>query len=174
MNHHTFLPRSLACSLLAAGLALTGCSGFPGGSDGSSSEDSGNGKPKAIEPTGGSGLVAQSEPPVADLPVPLGFKLDEARSRDFEAGDVRFVDHVYRGQSAGKEAVARFYRRQMVNKGWNLRSSRMVRGVIEQKYDKGDENCDVSIRNHNPTLGRSFVEVTLNLYTTGQASDPSS
>ena len=167
MNHHTPTPRLLACSLLAAGLTLAGCSGFPGGSGDQSSDGADNGQPKAIAPTGGSGLVAQSEPPVADLPVPLGFKLDESRSRNYESAGVRFIDHTYRGDNAKKDAVAQFYRRQMSNKNWNLRGSQMVRGTVLLRYEKGDELCDVRIRSEKPTLGGRYVEVTINVQTVG-------
>lgn len=168
------MPRFAACSLLAACLGVSACSGFPGGMGQESSEGSESAEDsEAIAPSGGSGLVARSEPPVADLPVPLGFKLDESRSRNYESAGVRFIDHTYRGERANKDAVAQFYRRQMSNKGWDLRGSQMVRGTVLLRYEKADELCDVRIRAETPALGSRYVEVTINVQTVG-ASESSS
>jgi hypothetical protein len=169
------MPRSVACLLLSGCLLLIpACSGFPGGTGQESSGDSGDDdKPNAIRPSGGSGLVAQSSPPVADLPVPVGFKLDESKSRNYESSGVRFIDHTYRGRGAVKDAVVKFYRRQMSNKGWNLRGSQMVRGTVLLRYEKGNELCDVRIRSENPPLRNRYVEVTINVQTVGESESSS-
>ena len=57
-------------------------------------------------------LIAVARPRLADVPVPVGFDLDEDRSRDFSSGGARWADNVYSG-SADKETAARFYIRQM-------------------------------------------------------------
>jgi len=102
-----------------------------------------NDKPKAVDSSGGgyrevaapTGLVAKAIPSIADVPEPIGFKLDERRSRYFAAAGARYVDHLYKG-SADKWAVGRFYKRQMPVSRWVLVTDRFVQGGIILDFEK--------------------------------------
>lgn len=113
-------------------------------------------------------LVGQARPPVADLPVPVGFKLDQQRSRGFTTGGARWVDHVYKG-SGDKFAVARFYKRNMPINNWNLMTDMFVQGDIILTFEKEREASRVVISDgslFNPT------QVSLQLWTKGQMPAP--
>lgn len=89
-------------------------------------------------------LVAKARPPVPDVPVPLGFDLDEDESRSLASAGIRWVDHRYTG-NPDKWAVGRFYKRQMPLNGWVLDSDQMSQGLITLSFSKGVERCDVRI-----------------------------
>jgi len=89
-------------------------------------------------------LRAQARPPIPDLPVPVGFRLDEGKSRTFEAGGARYIDHVYRGGS-DKFTVARFFKKQMQISRWTLMTSMFVQGDIRLDFEKGAERCSITI-----------------------------
>jgi len=89
-------------------------------------------------------LRAQARPPIPDLPVPIGFRLDEGKSRTFEAGGARYIDHVYRG-GADKFTVARFFKKQMQISRWTLMASMFVQGNIRLDFEKGAERCSITI-----------------------------
>ena len=89
-------------------------------------------------------LVAQSRPPIPDLPVPMGFDMDEQASRSFAAGGTRFVDHAYAGR-ADKYAVSRFYKRHMPVCRWVLVTDMFVQGKIMLEFEKEHERCHISI-----------------------------
>ena len=107
------------------------------------------------------GLIPQRQTPIADLPVPIGFKLAESISRDFESAGVRFVDHTYVGRD-DKFEVERFYSEQMPQHGWVFQSKRMVRGDITLRYDKGQESAEVRIADASGlTTNRTSVQITI-------------
>ena len=89
-------------------------------------------------------LAAMSKPPVADIPVPLGFKLDEGSSRSCDSGVARFVDHLYLG-SASKYAVSRFYKKAMVSQKWRFVSETSSLGDQDLRFDRPGETCKVTI-----------------------------
>jgi hypothetical protein len=89
-------------------------------------------------------LVAKSRPPIPDVPVPIGFDLDENRSRNFAAAGLRTVDHLYKG-NADKFAVARFYKRQMPISRWVLVTDRFAQGDIILDFEKETEHCSIMI-----------------------------
>jgi len=121
------MPKKTAfLTLLALPCVLAGCALFDGGSN------------PGLE------LAAQANPPVFDLPVPKGFKLDEGNSRSFDSGAARFVDHVYLG-SASKFAVARFYKKVMVSKGWIFVNETFSLGKLSLRFEKPGERCWVFI-----------------------------
>ena len=108
-------------------------------------------------------LVACSRPPIPDLPMPIGFDLDESASRDFAAAGARYVDHVYRGGD-DKFAVARFFKRQMPVSRWVLVTSLFVQGDVMLDFEKETERCRIVI-----TDGRfSSTQVNVQLWTSGQ------
>ncbi|MAE61866.1 MAG: hypothetical protein CMJ49_10990 [Planctomycetaceae bacterium] len=90
------------------------------------------------------GLYPQSRPPIADLPVPAGFKIVEATSRSHQTDAQRTVDHTYKGRDS-RIQVERFYRRQMPAAGWTWRDSTMADGVHMLHFDKDDHRCAVRI-----------------------------
>ena len=89
-------------------------------------------------------LAAVAKPPVADLPVPLGFKLDEDHSRSNDSGVARFVDHLYWG-SASKFAVSRFYKKAMVARRWRFVSETFSLGEQNLRFEKSGEKVSVFI-----------------------------
>lgn len=129
--------RMAGCLAAAAGL-LAGCQGSSG---------------DAVEPTGGAyrevtpppELVAQARPPIPDLPVPVGFDLDEERSRNLAVAGLRWVDHLYKGKR-DRFAVARFYKRQMPIERWTLVKDMFAQGSIELDFVKESERCEVTCR----------------------------
>jgi len=117
---------------------LVGCNQTNSSSSGTSRNGSKNGS------SGSGALFAKAHPPIADLPVPFGFDLDEGRSRHWTVGSIRLVDHVYEG-SADKFVVARFYRTQMPINRWELVRDVFAQGDIILDFDKGNERCHVVI-----------------------------
>ena len=101
-------------------------------------------------------LAAQARPPIADLPVPLGFELDEKVSRSFAASGSRYVDHVYKGR-CDKYAIARFYKRHMPICRWALVTDMFVQGSIQLEFEKEGERCRIAIVGKG-TLSSSRVE----------------
>jgi hypothetical protein len=103
---------------------------------------------------GGSGssdpmeLIARPDPPILDIPVPIGFELNEDRSRHRSAAGIRFIDHMYLGR-AEKFAVVRFYKRHMERKGWSLMNSQYAQGRSTMSFEKKTagftEECLISI-----------------------------
>ena len=121
------MQKTITClSLLAVLCMLSGCAWFSG----------------AANP--GAELGAVAKPPVADLPVPSGFKLDEASSRSNDSGVARFVDHLYWG-SASKFAVSRFYKKAMVARGWRFVSETFSLGDQNLRFERPGEKCSVFI-----------------------------
>jgi len=119
--------KTITClSLLAAGCALSGCAWFSGA------------------PNPGVELAAVAKPPVADLPVPFGFTLDESKSRSFDSGVARLVDHFYWG-SASKFAVSRFYKKAMVARRWRFVSETLSLGDQNLRFERPGETCRVRI-----------------------------
>jgi hypothetical protein len=89
-------------------------------------------------------LVAKNRPPIPDLPVPLGFEIDERRSHHLTTGPFRQVNHVYTGD-ADRFAVTRFYRTQMPINGWSPVRESFAQGAVSMDFDKGDERCNIMI-----------------------------
>jgi len=150
-----------ATMLIAAGLAwISGCNGQ------TETIDASSGAPRQVRPA--TELVAQSRPPIPDLPVPIGFKLDQGKSRDYAPGGARFVDHTYKGSGA-KLAVKRFYERQMPINRWVCTMAMFVRGDITLDFEKESERCLIVI-----THGSLFHPTTIKvqMWTRGQIETP--
>jgi len=143
--------------MLAASAALAGC-----GSSSNSASYSGDAADVGPDPE----LVAMRRPPVDDLPVPIGFYLDEGRSRNLAVAGARFIDHAYRGK-ADKFAVGRFYKRQMPISRWTLVTDRFTQGEILQDYEKGNERCRVSISDSGGLFPQTIVKLAI--WTSGRA-----
>lgn len=126
---------SMAAFLATALVLAVGCSD-------PQTVDTSNGAPKLMEPA--STLVAQPHPTVPDLPVPMGFSLDEARSRSSAAAGTRLVDYVYLGRS-DKFAVGRFYKQQMPVNRWTMVMDNFAQGVEVLEFEKEGERCRITI-----------------------------
>ncbi len=145
---------------LASAMLLVGC----------------NNNPQAVDSSSGAyrevslpaELVAKARPWVADVPVPIGFDLDEGRSRNFAAAGARYVDHLYKGK-ANKFAVYRFYKRQMPISRWVLVTDRFAQGDITLDFEKETERCVVIISKGN-IWHRTNVKVQL--WTSGRIETP--
>jgi len=83
-------------------------------------------------------------PRVADVPVPAEFKFNEEDSLDRQAGDLRFIRHLYSG-SASVRRVAEFYRRTMPAAGWKQIEESFAGGRQRFQFEKGRESCYISI-----------------------------
>jgi len=119
-------------------LAVAGCTD-PNGVD----DDARNNKPvRPLE------LIPQVSPPILDLPVPIGYELDESRSRHHKGAGFRWLDHRYLGNTE-KHAVLRFYRRHMETKGWKLMSEQFAQGAGLLSFEKivagYTEGCTVRV-----------------------------
>ena len=113
-------------------------------------------------------LVAQSRPPIPDLPLPIGFDLDQGRSRNFAAAGLRWVDHLYKG-GGDKFAVARFYRRQMPINRWVLVTEMFTQGSMTLDFEKQTERCHIVVSDGNlmtPTI------IKVQLWTSGRVQTP--
>jgi len=128
--------------------------------------DASSGAPRQVQPV--AELVAQGRPPIPDLPLPIGFKLDEGKSRDYALSGARFVDHTYKG-SANKLAVKRFYERQMPINRWVLTTAMFVRGDVILDFEKQTERCRIIVTDgslFNPT------RIKVQLWTSGRIETP--
>ncbi len=137
-------------SLLAAGCTLSGCAWF------------------SAESNPGAELGAVAKPPVADLPVPSGFEMEEGRSRSFDSGVARLVDHFYRG-SASKFAVSRFYKKAMVARKWRFVSEFFSLGEQTLQFARPGEECRVRIA---PGSWLHPTKLKLELWTSKGISPP--
>ena len=154
-------PMQIRWICIVTALALfAGCQNSPMAVDASS------GAPRQAPPV--TELVATSRPPIADMPVPIGFKIDEDKSRDYAPGGGRFVDHTYQG-GARKLAVKRFYQRQMPVSRWTLTMAKYVRGEISLDYEKEAERCRITISD-----GGLFhkTSIRLEVWTSGRLQTP--
>jgi len=113
-------------------------------------------------------LIPQNPPPILDLPVPRGFKMDERRSRDFAAAGARYIDHVYKGR-ADKFSVGRFYKRNMPRSRWQLVTDMFIQGDIVLEFRKQTERCRIVV-----TRGDLFYSTYIKaaLWTTGPIQTP--
>ena len=116
------------------------------------------------------GLLPAAPPPISDVPVPAGFKLQESISRSYSSAGSRYIDHTYKGD-ADKVDVTAFYRKYMPGKNWTFRGSQMIRGTIHLRYEHPTEFCDVSITGSNNIFGPTST-ININLQTVGRG-DPS-
>ena len=148
--------RVVGVVLVTAAMAVAGCNGDK------KVEGSGDSSAKAsIE------LVPMARPPIPDLPVPIGFDLDQGRSRNLAAAGVRWVDHLYKGK-ADKFAVARFYRKQMPLSRWILVTELFAKGNLTLDFERQSDRCHVTVSDgslFHPTY------VRVELWTAGRVPD---
>ncbi len=128
------------CCLTAAALAALAACGCQNGT-GVSGDGTGAG---GAAPKASPGLLPQVNPPISDVPVPIGFDLDEQKSRNYAVQGMRMVDHLYLGR-AGKFALKQFYERYMVLNQWTLASFVYAQGTIALDFVKPGERCRITI-----------------------------
>ena len=153
-------PRELAW------MTVWACAGLAGCGESGQSGSVGPGGSQAVGPV--PELVAMSRPPIADVPVPIGFDLKEGKSRNFAAAGARYVDHVYKG-SADKFAVGRFFKRQMPISRWALVTDMFVQGDIMLDFEKDTERCRIMITDSG-WFGSVTVKVAV--WTSGRIRAP--
>lgn len=95
---------------------------------------------------GGKGLVAKSDSPIPDVPMPVGFKAVVSRSSSTFDGMVRTVNHTYQGRGGYGDTVE-FYRGQLPLHRWQL-VSRVDQpdASTSMTYTKGREQLEVYVR----------------------------
>ncbi|MHC4982980.1 MAG: hypothetical protein ACYTF6_07410 [Planctomycetota bacterium] len=135
------------CVLIAsAALIVGGCGLF----------EKNPGEPETVE-VAGAGAPAQAgtpadlwlpapqvKPPISDVPVPVGFKIDEDKSRNYAVAGVRFVDHLYKGRE-NKFELKRFFERYMVMNRWKLVRFNYAQARLKLDFEKDYEGCRVEI-----------------------------
>ncbi len=90
----------------------------------------------------GRGLVADPNPLIPDVPMPVGFKaLNESNWR--YDGRVRVVNHIYQGHAKPGDAVA-FYQRTLPGHDWLMVDMQGVGESTILRYTKGPEQLSVS------------------------------
>ena len=146
--------------LLALSAALAGCGGS------STSIGAPTDGPSAVGPI--PELVAMRRPPIEDLPVPIGFYLDENKSRNFSAAGARYIDHAFKGRS-DKFAVGRFYKQQMPISRWTLVTDMFVQGDIVLDFEKDTERCRITVSEGGP-FGSTRVKIAV--WTSGRIVPP--
>jgi hypothetical protein len=131
MNNRTVL--SIAYALGCVGLLLVvGCFG---GTELSPTSDANT----TLVP------IQTPQVPLEDVPIPVGFDLDENRSRYFAPGNTRFVDYFFKG-SMDRSQVAAFYRQEMTYAGWELIDERTSEdSMVIMDFDNGTEKCNITL-----------------------------
>lgn len=98
-------------------------------------------------------------PYVADIPLPEGFTLVDKSSEEWAAGPIRYLRHRYRGRRS-REAVRRFYRKEMPLVRWAPASESSIEGRCRMTFERAGETCAVTIVEDRGLLGPT-VNVTV-------------
>ena len=120
--------------------------------------DSSSGAPRSVEQA--EELVAQSQSTVADLPLPVGFDLDQSRSRSFAGGSARYVDLVYEGR-CDKTSLVSFFKKQMPANRWAITSYRFLQGQHTLDFEKDNERCSIIISEGSGLWKNTEIKVQL-------------
>lgn len=103
---------------------------------------------------GGEGLVARSDSPIPDVPMPVGFRPVISQSSSAFDGLVRSVNHTYQGRSNVADTVA-FYRGHLALHDWQFVSrTDNTDGSTTLRHVKGGEQLEVYVR--QGTLARTI------------------
>jgi hypothetical protein len=113
------------------------------------------------EPTTPTVVQASPTPFVADLPVPVKFKLVERLSENRSLPGRRLVKHIYEGDTSAM-AVNNFYLQNMAQGNWELLEQRLDKGVYYLKYRKGPELCEIRIE-RMPTESGTHTQIRANI-----------
>jgi hypothetical protein len=91
--------------------------------------------------------------------VPQGFELVEPASEDRATGTARlYLRHTYEGK-ARKYDVRAFYREQMPLARWAKVSDGNVKGEYTMRFEKGNEGCNILIRDREGYKAGTQVQV---------------
>ena len=88
--------------------------------------------------------VPQARPPIADVPMPIGFDLDEGKSRNYAVSGIRWVDHSYKGRG-DKFRMKRFFEHYMQTYRWTMTSFIFAQGRMVLDFEKDPERCRITI-----------------------------
>lgn len=117
--------------------------------------DDGEYLPKRVGP----GLVAATESPIPDVPMPIGFKPVVSQCSSSFDGVARTVAHVYQGRARAAEAVL-FYRQQLPLFNWEPTDMQTHEdGSTSLYYTKGAESLGMRLNNR-------FNTTTIEVYVT--------
>jgi len=106
-------------------------------------------------------LRPSPDPVEADIPIPVGFRLEDRSSEDWASGRVRYVRHRYSG-IADKYAVRRFYREQMPLVRWSPQSENLVDGRHTLRFKRPRESCTIRVSDADSgRAGAVTVEVLI-------------
>ncbi|MCE5276983.1 MAG: hypothetical protein ABFD92_19885 [Planctomycetaceae bacterium] len=111
-------------------------------------------------------LIPLATSPIADVPVPMGFKIKEKQTLEFGAGSARYLEHTYKGR-ADKWELNRFFRQQMQANRWQFINYLVTDGEFTLEFEKDNERCRIIIAGAawynfiHPTL------ITVRLWSTG-------
>jgi hypothetical protein len=116
--------------------------------------DDGEYLPKRVGP----GLVAATESPIPDVPMPIGFKPVVSQCSSSFDGVARTVTHVYQGRARAAEAVL-FYRQQLPLFGWEQADKQTHEdGSTTLYYTKGAESLSMRLSNRfNTTTIEAYI-----------------
>lgn len=106
----------------------------------------------------GPGLVAATDSPIPDVPMPIGFKPVTSMCSSSFDGIARTVTHVYQGRARAAEAVL-FYKQQLPLFGWEL-TDKQVHGDNSTTlfYTKGAESLSMRLSNRfNITTIEAYI-----------------
>ena len=115
------------------------------------------------------GYVPQVAPPMADIPVPIGFDMEHDTSRDRSDGGLRWVDHRYSGKGP-IAPLANFYEKQMPQYRWNLVTRGFARGAATLDFEKARERCRITISRKNSLL--NTIQIHVDVWTHTIATSP--
>lgn len=101
-------------------------------------------------------LRPMPDPPLADVPVPVGFRLQERSCEDWSSGAIRYVRHRYLGK-ADKYAVRKFYREQMPLLRWSAVSEGQVSGRHTLRFKRPKESCTITVSDADRDSARTGV-----------------
>ncbi len=91
----------------------------------------------------GKGLVADPNPLIPDVPMPVGFKAVASQSHWRFDGRVRVVHHVYQGHAKQGDAVE-FYQRTLPDFQWTMVDIQSVGDATALRFVKGPEQMSVA------------------------------
>ena len=92
-------------------------------------------------------LIPTPNPPVADIPIPMGMHIDLSRSQSTYApgSNIRLVNELYVG-SDPRLSVARFFLHNMPIYKWKMQEERQGPGGISLDFVKHQEECVITIK----------------------------
>ncbi len=90
-------------------------------------------------------LIPSPNPPVADVPIPIGFHIDLSHSQStyVQKTNLRMVNQEYKG-SDPRLSVARFYEDNMPGSGWKTISLQGSQRIV-LNFSKAGEICTITI-----------------------------